>query len=172
MNNTKNQTLSFGGNIWNIAKTDERQTETLCRQLGISVHLAKLLLLRGLNIENIPLFLNPKISALMPDPSILKDMDKAADRIANAIINQQKIAIIGDYDVDGATSTSVMRLFLTYCGIETAVHIPEREEGYGPSRLAFQEFTNFGADLVIPVDCGTSALKFWMKLPQILTSSS
>ena len=113
MNNTKNQTLSFGGNIWNIAKTDERQTETLCRQLGISVHLAKLLLLRGLNIENIPLFLNPKISALMPDPSILKDMDKAADRIANAIINQQKIAIIGDYDVDGATSTYVMRLFLT-----------------------------------------------------------
>lgn len=159
MNHTENKNLSIGGNVWNIAQTDERQTETLCRQLGISVHLAKLLLLRGLTTDNIPLFLNPKIASLMPNPSILKDMDKAAERIANAIINHQKIAIIGDYDVDGATSTSVMRLFLTYCGIETAVHIPEREEGYGPSRLAFQEFTDFGADLVITVDCGTSAFE-------------
>lgn len=159
MNKQENPNLSIGGNVWHIAQTDERQTEMLCRQLGISVHLAKLLLLRGLNADNIPLFLNPKIAALMPDPLILKDMDKAAERIAAAIINHQKIAIIGDYDVDGATSTSVMRLFLTYCGIETAVHIPEREEGYGPSKLAFQEFTDFGADLVITVDCGTSAFE-------------
>ncbi|MCM1322761.1 MAG: single-stranded-DNA-specific exonuclease RecJ [Acetobacter sp.] len=159
MNNTEESNLSIGGNVWKIIQTDERQTEILCRQLGISVHLAKLLLLRGLNTENSSLFLNPKIATLMPNPSILKDMDKAAERIANAIINHQKIAIIGDYDVDGATSTSVIRLFLTYCGIETAVHIPEREEGYGPSALAFQEFTNFGANLVITVDCGTSAFE-------------
>lgn len=152
-------TLSIGGNIWNIAQTDERQTELLCRQIGISTNLAKLLLLRGLNAQSAPFFLNPKISTLMPDPSILKDMDKAAGRIANAIIKKQKIAIIGDYDVDGATSTSVLRLFLTYCGVETAVHIPEREEGYGPSALAFKEFTDFGADLVITVDCGTSAFE-------------
>ncbi len=158
MNNAAQQ-LSLGGNIWQISPSDDRQTELLCRQLGLSVHLAKLLLLRGLTIENIPLFLNPKISTLMPNPSILKDMDKAAERISEAIIQHQKIAIIGDYDVDGATSTSVMRLFLTYCGIETAVHIPEREEGYGPSPLAFQEFSDFGADLVITVDCGTSAFE-------------
>lgn len=151
--------LSIGGNIWQISAADDRQTELLCRKLNISVHLARLLLLRGLSAENIPLFLNPKISTLMPNPSILKDMDKAAERIAEAIISRQKIAIIGDYDVDGATSTSVMRLFLTHCGIKTAVHIPEREEGYGPSTLAFQEFSDFGADLVITVDCGTSAFE-------------
>ncbi len=157
MNDNATPALSLGGNIWNIAKADDRQTERLCQRLGISVHLARLLTLRKIDEPEIPGFLNPKLSTLMPDPSVLKDMDKAAARIADAIINRQKIAIIGDYDVDGATSTSVMRLFLTYCGIETAVHIPEREEGYGPSFLAFEEFSAFGADLVLTVDCGTSA---------------
>lgn len=159
MQETTSQTLSINGNIWNILAPDERQTEQTCRQLGLSLNLTKLLLLRGLTPQSIPLFLSPKISTLMPNPSILKDMDKASERIAEAIINHQKIAIIGDYDVDGATSTSVMRLFLSYCGVETAVHIPEREEGYGPSTLAFQEFTDFGANLVITVDCGTSAFE-------------
>lgn len=152
-----NNNLSLGGNIWNVASPDERQTELLCSHLGISVNLAKLLLIRGINQHSASLFLNPKLATLMPNPSILKDMDKASTRIADAIINKQKIAIIGDYDVDGATSTSVMRLFLMNLGIQTAVHIPEREEGYGPSKIAFDEFRDFGADLVITVDCGTSA---------------
>lgn len=156
-NNLEN--LSLSGNVWNLAEVNERQTELLCLHTGISPHLAKLLLLRNISEASVPAFLNPKLSNLMPDPSILKDMDKAAERIADAIIHHQKIAIIGDYDVDGATSTSVMRLFLTYLGIKTAVHIPEREEGYGPSELAFQEFTDFSADLVITVDCGTSAFE-------------
>jgi len=151
------EALSLNGNIWNLAEVNDRQVESMCRNSGISINLAKLLLLRNISEPQVPYFLNPKLSTLMPDPSILKDMDRAAERIADAIIKHQKIAIIGDYDVDGATSTSVMRLFLTYFGIETAVHIPEREEGYGPSQLAFQEFTDFGADLVITVDCGTSA---------------
>lgn len=151
------QSLSLGGNVWKLVDIDERQVELLCQHLGISVNLARLLILRNITEQQVPFFLNPKLSSLMPNPSILKDMDKAALRIAEAVINHQKVGIIGDYDVDGATSTSVLRLFLTYLGVETAVHIPEREEGYGPSRLAFEEFENFGADLVITVDCGTSA---------------
>ena len=153
------QNLSLNGNVWKIAEINEREAELMCQHLDISFHIAKLLLLRNITEQQIPFFLTPKLSTLMPNPSILKDMDKAAERIAEAIIKHQKIAILGDYDVDGATSTSVMRLFLTYCGIETAVHIPEREEGYGPSELAFQEFKDFGADLVITVDCGTSAFE-------------
>ena len=151
--------LSLNGNIWKLAEINERDAELMCQHQQISFNIAKLLLLRNISEPQIPLFLSPKLSTLMPNPSILKDMDKAANRIADAIISHQKIAILGDYDVDGATSTSVMRLFLTYCGIETAVHIPEREEGYGPSEQAFQEFTDFGADLVITVDCGTSAFE-------------
>lgn len=159
MIDTMTQTLSLGGNIWNLADINERQAELMCQHFNISVNLAKLLMLRNIGEEQVPYFLNPKLSMLMPDPNILKDMDKAATRIAQSIISHQKIGIIGDYDVDGATSTSVLKLFLTYLGIQTAVHIPEREEGYGPSTLAFEEFENFGADLVITVDCGTSAFE-------------
>ena len=157
MDDIQNEELSLGGNIWKLANIDDRQEQLFCSQLGISPQMAKLLMLRGITLQSAPYFLNPKLSTLMPNPSILKDMDKAAERIAQSIINNEKIAIIGDYDVDGATSTSVMRLFLTYLGIKTAVHIPEREEGYGPSTIAFDEFRDFGADLVITVDCGTSA---------------
>ena len=130
MNNEQYEELSLGGNIWKLANIDDRQEEIFCSQLGISPQMAKLLILRGITHQSAHHFLNPKLSTLMPNPSILKDMDKAAERIANAVINNEKIAIIGDYDVDGATSTSVMRLFLTYLGVKTAVHIPEREEGY------------------------------------------
>lgn len=156
---TNNNTLSINGNIWKLAEVDDRLVELMCQRLGLSVNLAKLLLERNITEENADYFLNPKISTLMPDPSILKDMDKAVERIVNAILNHEKIGIIGDYDVDGATSTSVIRLFLSYLKIETAVHIPEREEGYGPSELAFKEFENFDAKLVITVDCGTSAFE-------------
>lgn len=157
MDSVQNEELSLGGNIWKLANIDDRQEQIFCSQLGISSQMAKLLILRGISPQTATNFLNPKLSTLMPNPSILKDMDKAADRIAQSIINNEKIAIIGDYDVDGATSTSVMRLFLTYLGIKTAVHIPEREEGYGPSTIAFDEFRDFGANLVITVDCGTTA---------------
>lgn len=158
MNNLA-ENLSLGGNVWNLAETDERQTEILCQRCNISTPMAKLLLLRDIKEPDILNFLTPKLATSMPNPSTLKDMDKAAARIADAIMKHQKIGIIGDYDVDGATSTSVLRLFLTYQGVETAVHIPEREEGYGPSELAFKEFSDFGADLVVTVDCGTSAFE-------------
>lgn len=157
MQDTPNTSLSINGNIWNIIETNDRQTEILSQNLGISLHLAHMLNIRKINQEDVANFLEPKLSSLMPNPSILKDMDKAASRIADAIINHEKIAIIGDYDVDGATSTSVMRLFLNYLKVETVVHIPEREEGYGPSTIAFDEFRNFGASLVLTLDCGTSA---------------
>ena len=154
-----NNNLSLNGNIWNIVPCNDRDVEQMQLQQNVSAPLARLLALRGIMPKQAADFLNPKLSRLMPDPCILKDMEKAASRIAEAAMKHQKIGIIGDYDVDGATSTSVLRLFLTYLGVETAVHIPEREEGYGPSTLAFQEFTEFGADLVVTVDCGTSAFE-------------
>lgn len=159
MNQTTNNTLSLNGNIWNILDANELQIEVLSRELKISTNLAKLLFLRNITLKEAPHFLNPKLSSLMPNPSILKDMDKASTRIADAIINKQKIGIIGDYDVDGATSTSVMRLFLNYVGAQTIVHIPERDEGYGPSDIAFSEFQDFKAELVLTLDCGTSAFE-------------
>ncbi|MBR5598956.1 MAG: single-stranded-DNA-specific exonuclease RecJ [Alphaproteobacteria bacterium] len=159
MNNQNNTELSINKNIWKITEINEYETECLHQKLGISVNLAKLLIIRNQNIHSALSFLNPKIKDLMPNPSVLKDMDKASARIAEAIIKKQKIAIIGDYDVDGATSSSVIRLFLNHFNLETIVHIPEREEGYGPSTTAFNKFKKFGAELVITVDCGTSAFE-------------
>ena len=91
MDNTQHEELSIGGNIWKLANIDDRQEELFCAQLGISPQMAKLLILRGISPQSAPYFLNPKLSTLMPNPSILKDMDKAAERIANAIINNEKI---------------------------------------------------------------------------------
>lgn len=128
--------------------------------MSLPLVVARIIASRGLtdpqDVEN---FINPKLQKLLPDPYCLKDMEKAAVRIAEAVMKKQKIAVIGDYDVDGATSSSVLRLFLESLGIEPMIHIPERDEGYGPSTQAFDEFLAQGAELVITVDCGTTAFE-------------
>ncbi len=149
--------LSLGGNLWQVATVDERLVEILVQKYNLPYIVAKIMVLRGVGIEEVADFLNPKISNMMPDPYVLKDMQKASERIAEAIINKERIAIIGDYDVDGATSTSVMKLFLRSVGVEPDVHIPDREEGYGPSRKAVDDFKSKGADLLLTLDCGTTA---------------
>ncbi len=121
--------------------------------------MAKIMAIRGISAESVDSFLNPKLSNLMPDPFVLKDMQKASEKVVQAIINQQNIAIIGDYDVDGATSTSVMKLFLRDVGVEPMVHIPDREEGYGPSKEAIDDFYNAGCRLLLTLDCGTTAFE-------------
>lgn len=159
MEKIEEEQKSIGGNIWKIASVNDYLVENICQKYNLPYLVAKLLVLRENNPENIQTFLNPKIQSLLPNPSCLKDMDKAAERIATAIIKQEKIAIIGDYDVDGATSSSVLRLYLESVGIEPEVHIPDREEGYGPSKQAIDEFLSLGIDLVITTDCGTTAFE-------------
>ena len=151
--------ISLGGNLWQVASVDERLAEILVQKYGLPILIAKIIALRGITSDDVINFLDPKISTLMPDPHVLKDMQKAAERIADAIIENQKIAIIGDYDVDGATSTSVMKLFLRSVGIEPDIHIPDRDEGYGPSKQAVDDFKNKGADLLLTLDCGTTAFE-------------
>ena len=149
--------ISLGGNLWQVASVDERLAEILVQKYGLPILIAKIIALRGIAPDDVINFLDPKISTLMPDPHVLKDMQKAAERIADAITKNQKVAIIGDYDVDGATSTSVMKLFLRSVGIEPDIHIPDRDEGYGPSKQAVDDFKNKGADLLLTLDCGTTA---------------
>lgn len=148
---------SLGGNLWKLAPANERSVETICQRFNLPYLVAKILTIRGVAIEDIGNFVEPRLQTLLPNPSCLKDMEKAAVRIAEAITKKQKIAIIGDYDVDGATSSSVLRLYLEAVGIEPEIHIPDREEGYGPSRMAIDKFVALGVDLVITVDCGTTA---------------
>lgn len=150
---------SLGGNIWKAVPVDERKAELVAQRFALPLTVARIVAARGILPDDVPNFINPKLQNLMPDPFCLKDMEKAAQRIAEAIVQKQKIAIIGDYDVDGATSSSVLRLFLESVGVEPIIHIPERDEGYGPSKQAFDEFAALGAELVITADCGTTAFE-------------
>jgi single-stranded-DNA-specific exonuclease len=159
MTENKTANISLGGNLWRIANVDDRLSEQLVQRYNLSPVVARILALRGVSVDDVNNFLTPKISNLMPDPCVLKDMAKAAERIAEAVVQHQHIAIIGDYDVDGATSTSVMKLFLKSIGVEPDVHIPDRDEGYGPSLQAVDTFKANGADLLITLDCGTTAFE-------------
>ena len=159
MNAENENKKSIGGNLWKIAEADERAVELLMQRLQIPYLLAKILVLRGVSVYEAEKFLEPKIQNLMPNPFVLKDMEKAAKRIARAVVDKQKIAIIGDYDVDGATSSSVLKMFLEACGNEPELHIPERDEGYGPSVKAVDDFAAWGAELLITSDCGTTAFE-------------
>lgn len=159
MNEDTANDISLGGNLWQIAAPEGRLVDVMVQRHNLPVIIAGIMILRGIGIDDAADFLNPKISRLMPDPFVLKDMAKAADRIADAVIKRQKIAVIGDYDVDGATSTSVMRLFLHSVGIEPEVHIPDRDEGYGPSIQAVDAFKAAGAELLLTLDCGTTAFE-------------
>lgn len=150
-------TKSLNGNIWSFLAPDDRLTEQAAQKYNLPFLIAKILIGRRIAIDEIPDFLVPKLQNLMPDPYVLKDMEKAAVRIAEAVVKKQKVAIIGDYDVDGATSSSVLRLFLESVGLKPVVHIPERDEGYGPSIKAVDDFAAEGAELLITVDCGTTA---------------
>lgn len=152
-----NQKISLGGNIWKLAAADDSLVERISLSYNLPAVLARLLCVRKISFDEVNDFINPKLQNLMPDPYVLKDMQKAVERVALAVENNEKIAIIGDYDVDGATSTSELVRFFRAVGINPQVHIPSREEGYGPSDLAFGEFEREGAKLVITIDCGTTA---------------
>jgi single-stranded-DNA-specific exonuclease len=118
----------------------------------------QLLLARGCPREALEDHKAPSIRAFMPDPSIFRDMDAAAARLADAVEKGEKIAIFGDYDVDGATSAALLTLLLRDLGPEPRVYIPDRiEEGYGPNPQAFRQLADEGATLIVTVDCGALA---------------
>lgn len=103
-------------------------------------------------------FLNPRIDRDLPDPSTFADMDKAAKRLADAVMWKEKVVIFGDYDVDGASSSAIMGRWLREVGGDFSVYIPDRmREGYGPSDIAFSRVLDMGVNLILCVDCGTAA---------------
>lgn len=120
----------------------------------------QLLLARGCSRDDIALHRDPTIRAFMPDPSLFRDMDKAAKRIADAIESREKITIFGDYDVDGATSAALLIRLLRDLGVHAAAYIPDRlMEGYGPSGEALVRLAQGGSSLIVTVDCGAQAFE-------------
>lgn len=150
---------SLDNRHWCFRANDDALVRDLSQQYGLSDTLARIIAGRDIGFAEIgPAALSPKIKDMMPDPSVVTDMDKAAARFAAAIQAGEQIAIFGDYDVDGATSSAVLVRFCRALGHEPLVHIPDRmTEGYGPNIPAMDKLRGEGASLVIMVDCGTLA---------------
>ena len=120
--------------------------------------LTQLLLARGCPREALEAHKAPSIRGFMPDPSIFRDMDVAAARLADAVERDEAVAIFGDYDVDGATSSALLVLLLRELGRDARVYIPDRlVEGYGPNAAALERLAAEGATLIVTVDCGAQA---------------
>ena len=114
----------------------------------------------GIYKDNFSLFLNSKIKDYLPDPFYFFDMERTVNRLADEIQKKTPIGVFGDYDVDGATSAAMLKLFFAYCGIDTFVHIPDRFlEGYGPNETALKDLISKGSNLIITVDCGISSFE-------------
>lgn len=125
---------------------------------GMPLALAMVLAGRGITKDVVDTWLNPKIGALMQDPSILTDMDRTAERLAEAVRSGEKIGIFGDYDVDGACSAAVLHDVLAPLGCDVSIHIPDRfNEGYGPNLPALMKLKDRGCSLIVTVDCGITA---------------
>ncbi len=131
---------------------------TITQRLGTPELLARVLAGRGVEADEAEAYLDPTIKNLMPDPSVLTDMAAASARIADAVVRGEKVAIFGDYDVDGATSAALLTRYLRQCGLDPIVHIPDRIfEGYGPNVDAIKSFAEKDVTLLVTVDCGTTS---------------
>ncbi len=144
---------------WEYYEQDKELVEQIAKKHNISTLLAKILINRNIvDEEEIKVFLNPKRNNFH-NPFLMLDMDKAVDRIIKAIKNKEKTIIYGDYDVDGITSITVLKKFLSERGLEVDYYIPNRlEEGYGLNKEAIQEIAKKGYTLMITVDCGISGI--------------
>jgi len=127
------------------------------RGLGSEI-VSQLLMTRGVARDDIARHARPTMREFLPDPSEFRDMERAAQRIASAIVAREKITIYGDYDVDGATSAALLVDLLRSLGVEAEYYIPDRLlEGYGPTGEALVKLAETGSSLIVTVDCGAMA---------------
>jgi single-stranded-DNA-specific exonuclease len=149
---------SFSGRRWNLRGAGDEAVRALVQAGNISDSLARILAARGAQAADLPDILNPTLKRLLPEPYLLKDMERAVARTRDAIAAGEKIAVCGDYDVDGSASSALMANFLSALGRPPRIYIPDRmTEGYGPNAAAMQTLKGEGANLVVTVDCGAVA---------------
>ncbi|MDA7606396.1 single-stranded-DNA-specific exonuclease RecJ [Pelagibacteraceae bacterium] len=148
--------LSVSGKNWISKEFNSEEIEFFKTNYFVDEIVAKLLSIRKIKKEEINFFLNPLIKNILPNPYILKDMNTAIERTEKAILNNEKIGIFGDYDVDGATSTAILGKYFELLNISFEIYIPDRKnEGFGPNEKAFSQFIDLGVNLIFTVDCGT-----------------
>ena len=151
---------SLLGKYWQAINTDEEVIQELSRGLKINDFLARILSQRIKAPEFGIDFLNPKIKNLIPDPFHLLGMKQGVDRVIQAINKKERICIFADYDVDGATSSALLKNILSEFNLEIDIYVPDRIiEGYGPNKVAIQKIKDSGINLIITVDCGSVAFE-------------
>lgn len=156
---------SFLGRRWRArgggdSAGGDRAGIAIAQRLALPEIVGRLLAARGVAAEGAESFLKPTLRELLPDPSRFRDMDKAADRLAAAVRDSEPIAVFGDYDVDGATSSALLARFFAAAGHPLKIYIPDRmKEGYGPNLPALLALKAQGIRVVITVDCGITAFE-------------
>ncbi len=149
---------SVTGRRWESRLDNDRMGQAVAQALSLPEVVGRVLAARGVTPEDAADYLNPTLRDALPDPSSLCDMDAACERLASAVTNGEKIAVFGDYDVDGATSAAVVVRFVRAAGGRIEIYVPDRlKEGYGPNAPALLKLAQEGASVVVTVDCGTLA---------------
>ena len=152
---------AMSGRAWRarLDETGARRAMAIAQAHGMPDLLARILASRDLDVPDCVGYLAPTIRGLMPDPDVLTDMQAAVDRLARAISAGEQVAVLGDYDVDGAAATALLVDYLRAAGLDPAIHIPDRlVDGYGPSLGAVRRLGAGGATLLVTVDCGSTSL--------------
>lgn len=143
---------------WVVRPVSDDAITQMIRAHGMPEIIARLLAARGVAAEDVEKFLHPRLSRDFPDPLSLVGMKEAAEFLADAIAAGRSIGVFGDFDVDGATSSSLLVRFLRHCGLNPPLYIPDRmKEGYGPNENALRILKEQGAEIVMMCDCGITA---------------
>jgi single-stranded-DNA-specific exonuclease len=134
---------------------EDRRSEAMAQETGLAPALCRVLVRRGISAQEATEFLTPTLRDLLPDPRVLRDMDRATERFLQAVSAKERIAIFADYDVDGGTSAALLINWLRDMGLQATLYVPDRiDEGYGPNDGAMSALA-LAHDLIICVDCGT-----------------
>ena len=156
--------FSISGKNWIFKKYNQENITFLKENFSLDEITSKLLSIRKIKREDVASFLNPSIKNILPNPNNMTDMKKTTLRTFEAISKNEKIAIFGDYDVDGATSTAILGNYFNELNLDYEIYIPDRKkEGYGPSIESFKKLINKKVKIIFTVDCGTlsfEAIKF------------
>ncbi|MDX1540939.1 MAG: single-stranded-DNA-specific exonuclease RecJ [Geminicoccaceae bacterium] len=151
---------SVSGRSWRLKPHDPALALALSQRHGLPEMIGRILAGRGIGVDDAQAFIAPKIQTLLPDPSHLHDLDRAVTRLADAVAARETVGILGDYDVDGATSTALLARYLRTVGCPVVIDIPDRlAEGYGPNPAAIERLRSAGSRLIVTLDCGTTAFE-------------
>lgn len=149
---------SLTGRDWLEPIPDEAHARALAARFDLPEVVGRILALRGVAENEAETFLDPRLRTSLPDPSVLRDMDAAAERLAGAVRRGERVGVISDYDVDGCTSAALVRRWAAALDVETVLRIPHRlYDGYGPSERLVDELIDAGCGLVLVLDSGINA---------------